>query len=572
MDSHHRLEPPSGISASATTAQYAKILLDMPSREPALQFDRTARAFARVITDNDPRFAIGIFGKWGSGKTTLMQAIRCQLPTDKVVATEFNAWRFEREPLLLVPLIDTIREGLAKWSTSQDKETRKLIRGVLSRTGRVVRGLASGLSGEVGIPAAVKIHYDVSKAMDVLSAGNRNPNRPQSLYLGAFRELSEAFGELTEASTIRIVVFIDDLDRCLPVNALDVLESIKLFFDLPGFVFVVGLDEGVVQRAVRARFSADSEAAIGGIAGASARELGRDYVEKIFQVPYRIPPMVTAQLDGLLESMCGESDLPTHQLTDFRNRVAPHLSYLAEDWLVNPREVKRFLNTYTLQTLVREDLDRDVVLALQTLNFRHAWRPLYDAILTDSILFQEALTRYRDGQDSAFADLSPELRELPVDLGKYLRSDLAAALHRPRSLYPYLSSLESYGAREAVHVVCPVSECDNQSWVAAYSPSTVTTCNRHGSPRKPMVRCQMCARFPGYHLPDYSPIPPPGEDEKIYVHVVCPRGCGNESWETAYSPFAVKMCPRHEGGRVPMVRCEECLADSGHHPPPRLEP
>jgi predicted KAP-like P-loop ATPase len=39
----------------------------------------------------------------------------------------------------------------------------------------------------------------------------------------------------------KIVIFVDDLDRCLPDNALDVIESMKLFFDLPGFVFVVGL-------------------------------------------------------------------------------------------------------------------------------------------------------------------------------------------------------------------------------------------------------------------------------------------------------------------------------------------
>ena len=239
------------------------------------------------------------------------------------------------------------------------------------------------------------------------------------------------------------MVFVDDLDRCLPSNALDVLESMKLFFDLPGFVFVVGLDEGVVQRAVRARFSEGGQTVPGGTRDTSTRELERDYVEKIFQVPYRLPPMVSEQLDALLESMYREADLSATQLVDFKQRVAPHLRYVAVERQVNPREVKRFLNTYTLQMLVREELDRDVVLALQALIFRYEWRPLYDAILTDSLLFVDALTRYRSGEDSAFEDLSPELRVLPVDLGEYLQSNLAAALCLHGSLDPYLSSLES---------------------------------------------------------------------------------------------------------------------------------
>lgn len=436
-------------STSVTPPQSAKILVDAPSVAPALGFDRTARALAQIITDSDPRFAIGLFGGWGSGKTTLMQAIQAQLPPDSVVV-EFNAWRFEREPQLLVPLIDTVRAALVSWSTTRDTSTQKRIRGVTIRIARVVRGLAAGLSGEVGVPGAVKVKYDVGKAMDVFEGGS-DPDQPQSLYFAAFQELSLAFEELGDGGVRRVVVFVDDLDRCLPANALDVLESMKLFFDLPGFVFVVGLDEGVVQRAVRARFFEGADAAKtpgtdatgGGPGPASIPELERDYIEKIFQVPYRLPPMVAEQLEALLETMYLEANLPATQLNDFRQRVAPYLSHIAVERQVNPRQVKRFLNTYTLQTLVRPGLDRDVVLALQTLIFRYEWRPLYDAILTDSLLFIDALTRYRDGEDSAFEDLSPELRVLPADLGEFLRSDFAEALRLHSSLDSYLSSLES---------------------------------------------------------------------------------------------------------------------------------
>ena len=87
-----------------------KILLDTPAKEPGLRLKETAAALAGIIRVSDPRFAVGIFGGWGSGKTTLMQAVRSELLTEnKILTVEFNAWRFEREPVLLIPLLDTIR-------------------------------------------------------------------------------------------------------------------------------------------------------------------------------------------------------------------------------------------------------------------------------------------------------------------------------------------------------------------------------------------------------------------------------------------------------------------------------
>jgi len=82
---------------------------------------------------------------------------------------------------------------------------------------------------------------------------------------------------------------------------------------------------------------------------------------------------------------------------------------------------------------------------LQTLVFRHDWRALYDAILTDSLLFSDALTRFRNGDDQAFADLSPDLGTVQDELATYLRSGAAAALADADSLDPYVTSLEATG-------------------------------------------------------------------------------------------------------------------------------
>jgi KAP family P-loop domain len=435
--------------AAPGSADGVKILIDSPSAKPSLGFGATASALAQIIRDSPARFAVGIFGDWGSGKTTLMEEIQRKLGKT-VVSVEFNAWRYEREPQLLIPLLDTIRGALVEWAAGKDADTRERVRTAARKVGRIIRGLAAGLSGEVGLPGAVKVTYDVGKSIDALTVSGE-PEQPQSLYVAAFRELSQAFADLSAQGTTRIVVFVDDLDRCLPDNALDVIESMKLFFDLPGFVFVVGLDEDVVQRAVRTRFPESAGLAPGKSAASTSMaltpetQLARDYVEKIFQVPYRLPPVVAEQLNDLLEAMYGEAKLSNRQLEDFRQRVASHLQYVAVRGLINPREVKRFLNTYTLQMLVRPQLNRDIVLSLQTLVFRYDWRVLYDAILTDSMLFSDALARYRSGDDRAFEDLSPDLGAVQDELATYLRSDAVAELASADSLDPYVTSLESTG-------------------------------------------------------------------------------------------------------------------------------
>src|SRR5208283_2756492 len=98
-----------------------KIILDSPATNPALGFDNAATALKDIIERSRPQFAIGIFGTWGSGKTTLMHAIEKKLDPAKTIPVQFSAWRYEREPHLIVPLLDTIREALLRWSESNQK-------------------------------------------------------------------------------------------------------------------------------------------------------------------------------------------------------------------------------------------------------------------------------------------------------------------------------------------------------------------------------------------------------------------------------------------------------------------
>jgi KAP family P-loop domain len=111
--------PETSESYSRGSSSYAgfTVLLDDPAEEPALGFSAYADAFAEIACNSSPRFAIGIFGGWGSGKTSLMQAIHSRISCrDDVIPVWFNAWRYEREDTMIVPLLDVLREALLGWA------------------------------------------------------------------------------------------------------------------------------------------------------------------------------------------------------------------------------------------------------------------------------------------------------------------------------------------------------------------------------------------------------------------------------------------------------------------------
>jgi hypothetical protein len=368
-----------GIGAYMLGRGVARLLLDVPSERPVLGFEQISRALAETIMQSDPRFAIGVFGGWGSGKTTLMQAIERKLDPREVVSVRFVAWRYEKEDHLIVPLLDVIREALLRWAEEHDQDSTA--RATATTIGRVVRSLVAGTTLKVGVPGAVEASFEANGALQEyskLSEADKLTQTPRSFYHASFRALEDAFAKFAAAGTDRrIVVFVDDLDRCLPENALQVLESMKLFFDLSGFVFVVGLADHIIEYAVEKKYAVNGrslpDTTPHGVGDQEPGISGREYVKKVFQLPFRLKPVSTHDLGNFIQAASQEAGLPPDQRQDLRSTVERHLVYLVGDGTVNPREVKRYINLYTLQLLINPSLDRNALLALQTISFRRDW-------------------------------------------------------------------------------------------------------------------------------------------------------------------------------------------------------
>jgi len=270
---------------------------------------------------------------------------------------------------------------------------------------------------------------------------------PQSFFHAGFRALSEAVASFAydgprtgTAVNRRIVIFVDDLDRCLPSNALQVLESIKVMFDLPGIIFVVGLAQSVIDQAVGLKYKE-----IDGLEDSGLH--GSDYSKKLFQVPFALPRIQTDQLPEYFAALVQTPGLPPDQVEDLTNVVGPHLSYLSGDDTVNPREIKRFINAYTLQAKMLDQklgpgqLRPEAVLALQAMNFRSEWRGLYELLAEDPAQFREAIRQAMADPDPGGLWIGAEKEPLPVSFLGYVGAE-GAALLEVEDLGPYVTSAE----------------------------------------------------------------------------------------------------------------------------------
>ena len=133
----------------------------------------------------------------------------------------------------------------------------------------------------------------------------------------------------------KLVVFVDDLDRCVPEKAIGVLEAIKLFLDVPGCVFVLGLDRAVIARGIELKYRE-----LGWVEESEERKRfiieGTRYLEKIIQLPFQIPPIEREDMSTFVGGL----------VADWPHEQCPGV--FAEGLGDNPRQVKRTVNVFLL--------------------------------------------------------------------------------------------------------------------------------------------------------------------------------------------------------------------------------
>lgn len=278
-----------------------KIYTDEP--DPSSNFF-DAEIFAETISSfildvNLPTpYVIGLDGEWGSGKTTLLKKTFNLINSKKApvyTTVWFNSWKYEKYDSVLA-LYQHIIEELqkTKGSIKSDLKDVLLITGML--------------------------------ASDVLSRKflGIKLEEIQSKYEKAIADVKTIQDKLDEniGNNGRLIVFIDDLDRCENENILSILSNVKEVLNSKNTVFILGIDMKKIEVAWDIKHKGYE----------IAKTEGRDHVDKLFQLKVRIPPKSKSELMKYVASLV--SGLP-----DKENQL------IAKTVKENPRRIKLILNT-----------------------------------------------------------------------------------------------------------------------------------------------------------------------------------------------------------------------------------
>jgi len=203
----------------------------------------------QIIKNAEEGFVLGVNSPWGTGKTTFIRMWDQHLQNEGFKTIYFNAWEhdFSKEPLL--SLLSVINKGLPSNDAEQFKTLKKFGLGIIKAGMPIaIRAMTAGILNSEDFKDLFSGSTDadiVSKMGKIVDDKLQNLTAEQGIQEGFRDALSVYVNEFVSEGADKIIFFIDELDRCRPTYAVELLEAIKHFFSVENivFVFVVAKDQ-----------------------------------------------------------------------------------------------------------------------------------------------------------------------------------------------------------------------------------------------------------------------------------------------------------------------------------------
>lgn len=249
---------------------------DDPFKNDVLGRSKIEPPLTQLISRSSHSFVMSIDGALGTGKTTFLEMWSKKLIQEKHICLKFNAWEtdFAADPLIV--LVKELSEKLKEMSSTFDP---KLVDRLLSVTGTiakrsipvVVRLLSSGVLDGSGI------EKEVSNLTGKLAEDSINAYEESKSAITEFRELLNKLVKenIEQDKNRKIILIIDELDRCRPSYAIELLERVKHLFDIDGVIFILGIDRTQLAESVKALYGSNFDA--------------RGYLKRFIDLDYSLP-------------------------------------------------------------------------------------------------------------------------------------------------------------------------------------------------------------------------------------------------------------------------------------------
>lgn len=490
-----------------------------------LGFDVHADLIKELLEDDTMLpVTIGLFGDWGSGKSSILEVLKTKLDSKKdgIVCLYFNGWVFEGYDDAKAALLESIIkefEDSKRFGDEIKDDIKKLIKSV-----NWMRVVGFGMKN-IAIPAvSAYLTGGISLIAEGLKKASQNPaelvKKLQKADVESFlkqfvnessnsndsvstiREFRENFKELLKKSKIKkLIILVDDLDRCTPERIVDNLEAIKLFLNVDNTAFIIGADPRIVRHAIEYRYNSNL---INGSEENKNERIVNDYLEKLIQIPYNLPKLSDSEVETYITLLFCErdlnketfdkvlenfknfkskdrysvfgfsniqkvlSDIEIQQLSNSVSLISKLSPIITESLYGNPRQIKRFLNTFMLRKKLAKvaginDFKDDILGKLMILEYAepklfeqlYKWQISQNGKPTEIIKMEEICLNKEDSK-SALAEnfkdwnylkvinwinVSPKLSNIDLRDYFWLSRDKLASIQSNLMIPPFIKSL-----------------------------------------------------------------------------------------------------------------------------------
>lgn len=297
--------------------------------EDLLNYYPYAEKIQKVIqgyTNNPEPLTIGIYGKWGAGKTSLLNLIERHIEIFKkekndkpYIKFHYNPWIYQTKEEMLYDFFETLTRKLVYSGDETLKKAGKFIK-KYSKYLKAVK-----LSASVGIPKIFNAGLSVEPYEILQRLGEDLEGEEKSL-----NELKDNIDDILVKSDKKIVVFIDDVDRLDKDEIFTLFKLIKINADFKNLIFVICLDQDYVAKAIHHRYGNEEKS-------------GKDFLEKIINIPLELPLVEEADLDYFVK----EKIKPVLSSKKVKKEDSDELfSSIDGSYFSSPREVVRIVNSF----------------------------------------------------------------------------------------------------------------------------------------------------------------------------------------------------------------------------------
>ncbi len=405
---------------------------DNETRDDLLGYQVHADLLRDIVLDPTMLpISIGVFGDWGSGKSSLMLLMQnsinswkiktdeenkkksdAQKKNTKVLQIMFNSWQFEDYEDTKLTLIETILGGVIK-----DIEDHRDVFENAEACLKKIKYLKLGVVVLKNIARKI-VPKDIQELLPNKEEWNEIRKEDQDLLIEEAKEANsssfikrfrEDFTKIISDGDYRsVIVYIDDLDRCAPERIIQCLEAVKLFVNVDRTAFVIGADQRIIEHAIQERYKTPLQQT-------TISSPYSDYLEKLIQLPYKLPKLSYSEQETyvtllLCSKMENENLFPTihEKFLKFRekdkhskyglNRIEkdnPEVNFSTTSGYLsiipimasflngNPRQLKRFLNTFDMRRRMAgvagfREIDPEILVKLMVLEYNSQLRQYID--------------------------------------------------------------------------------------------------------------------------------------------------------------------------------------------------